>query len=400
MEIRVVRRTDAELYHWGIKGMKWGQRRYQNKDGSLTPAGEKRYNKELERVKKEKAKLDEKARIEKNKAKTQAKWDKLEEMKRKNQEQRDALSGKTKKGDADKNPKSDEDSLEARREKLLKSTNAKELYKNKDILTDAEINERINRIDLEQKLSNRIVKEPSAFDKTIEKTDRMITAYKKVDEVYSTVANSAIGKTLAKKLGVDIEPKKKAWDWDKVKKNLDKMSNEEISDAAKRKKNEDTILGKNKDDDNQNQNNGNQNQNNGNQNQNKNPNKNDSNNQNSNSNNDRDKNAGKKDAGKNDKTNDNSNIQDSNKNDKTNSQSSKQTGDKGSTKSDMYVKGGKDYVNKSIDDYDSVWMPGNSSNNKSGNNKSDMYVKGGKDYVNKSIDDYDSVWMPGNKDDD
>ena len=33
-----------ELYHWGIKGMKWGVRRFQNKDGSLTDAGGKRYN--------------------------------------------------------------------------------------------------------------------------------------------------------------------------------------------------------------------------------------------------------------------------------------------------------------------------------------------------------------------
>ena len=32
-----------ELKHSGIKGMKWGVRRYQNKDGSLTPAGKKRY---------------------------------------------------------------------------------------------------------------------------------------------------------------------------------------------------------------------------------------------------------------------------------------------------------------------------------------------------------------------
>ena len=32
-----------ELYHWGIKGMKWGVRRYQNKDGTLTPAGKKHY---------------------------------------------------------------------------------------------------------------------------------------------------------------------------------------------------------------------------------------------------------------------------------------------------------------------------------------------------------------------
>ena len=32
------------LKHYGILGMKWGVRRYQNKDGSLTPAGKKRYD--------------------------------------------------------------------------------------------------------------------------------------------------------------------------------------------------------------------------------------------------------------------------------------------------------------------------------------------------------------------
>lgn len=35
----------GELYHHGIKGQKWGRRRYQNADGSLTPAGIKRYAK-------------------------------------------------------------------------------------------------------------------------------------------------------------------------------------------------------------------------------------------------------------------------------------------------------------------------------------------------------------------
>ena len=33
---------EDELYHWGVKGMRWGVRRYQNKDGSLTAAGKKR----------------------------------------------------------------------------------------------------------------------------------------------------------------------------------------------------------------------------------------------------------------------------------------------------------------------------------------------------------------------
>lgn len=32
-----------ELTHHGIKGQKWGIRRFQNKNGSLTPAGKKRY---------------------------------------------------------------------------------------------------------------------------------------------------------------------------------------------------------------------------------------------------------------------------------------------------------------------------------------------------------------------
>lgn len=36
--------STGELYHHGIKGQKWGIRRFQKNDGSLTPAGKKRYS--------------------------------------------------------------------------------------------------------------------------------------------------------------------------------------------------------------------------------------------------------------------------------------------------------------------------------------------------------------------
>lgn len=41
MEYVIIKRD--ELYHHGIRGQKWGVRRFQNEDGSLTPAGRKRY---------------------------------------------------------------------------------------------------------------------------------------------------------------------------------------------------------------------------------------------------------------------------------------------------------------------------------------------------------------------
>lgn len=39
--------SDDELMHYGVKGMKWGVRRYQRKDGSLTGAGKRRLKKAL-----------------------------------------------------------------------------------------------------------------------------------------------------------------------------------------------------------------------------------------------------------------------------------------------------------------------------------------------------------------
>jgi hypothetical protein len=48
MKLWVINRNTGELRHHGTKGMKWGQRLYQNKDGSLTNLGKLRYGTKTE----------------------------------------------------------------------------------------------------------------------------------------------------------------------------------------------------------------------------------------------------------------------------------------------------------------------------------------------------------------
>lgn len=228
-----------ELQHHGIRGMRWGVRRYQNKDGSLTPAGEKRYNKEMEALKKETAKVKAEEKVAENRRKTQAKIDKLEAKKQELEERKKALKdGTSGKKSGDDDSETRQETVEERRERLLKSTDPKEIYENRSLLTYQELNDRVNRIDLETRLNSKIPAE--AQQKTGEefmndaknKIDKATNLFKSVDNAYSTVANSAIGKSVAKALGIEVP--KKEFNLAETWKNRNKLSDQQMIDLNKR----------------------------------------------------------------------------------------------------------------------------------------------------------------------
>ena len=240
-----------ELYHHGIKNMKWGIRRFQNKDGSLTPAGKKRYDKEVAKLKAEKKKL-------RNEISVQKKADKLKQL----EKERDVLKAQSKNLKKNSKTTTQEDkqaeTIEQKRERLLKSTDAKELYENRALLTKNELDERINRIDTEAKLKSKIVVEKrktgmEKFNERMSKaTDTIgnaVALYQKVDNAYSTFSKSSIGQVVAKKLG--IETPKKEFNIDEIWKKRNKLSDEDLKKAAQRvkseadlKRNMDTLSGK------------------------------------------------------------------------------------------------------------------------------------------------------------
>lgn len=147
---------DGELYHHGVKGQRWGVRRFQNADGSLTNAGKKRVSRKQKKA--------------------------LEKARKTKQE----------KAEAAKNAKQEQEDFETAKKRALESGSAADVLKFKGKLTNQELQQAVFRINMERQLSDISAKETkTGLDKAeqfMNKVDRVNKMVGKGVDAYNTVA--------------------------------------------------------------------------------------------------------------------------------------------------------------------------------------------------------------------
>lgn len=197
-----------ELYHWGIKGQRWGFRRFQNEDGSLTPEGELRYNQGKQKAARGKA--AEMYKTRKYKAKLALKQEK--------QKVKDAAAlAKT-----------------AKKEQAKLNAEDRIIRKKPKNMTDEELRNEVNRLAMEldyQKKSwqvERGKKGPSALDKADEFFERP------TGRIVAEVGKSIVTQVATNTLTNIIKEKTSTLEKEKIK--GQQLKNKKLKAEAKKSK--------------------------------------------------------------------------------------------------------------------------------------------------------------------
>lgn len=164
------------LAHHGTKGMKWGIRRYQNPDGSLTDAGRKRYGDDGDPSKSKKSFGEKRAAKKKAKEAEAKKQSRLEAMRKGREEKQKRAEEEAKQQAA----------TEAKKKAVLESRSAKTLYENANLFTNDELHAAYQRLTLERNIAQLAPKEISRGEQFVNNT---IKAGQKVNDIANVGIN-------------------------------------------------------------------------------------------------------------------------------------------------------------------------------------------------------------------